>query len=156
MSDSEQTSTCCGRRTVLSTSGVLASAAVLGACSSAGQRASDAATRNREAAEAASQAAAQVEGTPVASTGDVPVGGGVIVAGRQTVVTQSTAGDFRAFSSICPHEGCPVTQIEGEQIICPCHDSRFDLASGAVLSGPARTGLTEMTVTVDGEDISVS
>lgn len=150
MSDSEQTSTCCGRRTVLSASGVLASAAVLGACSSAGQRASDAATRNREAAEAASQAAAQVEGTPVASTADGDV------AGRQTVLTQPTAGDFRAFSSICPHEGCPVTQIEGEQIICPCHDSRFDLASGAVLSGPARTGLTEMTVTVDGEDISVS
>ncbi|MDO5503638.1 MAG: Rieske (2Fe-2S) protein [Actinomycetia bacterium] len=141
---------------MLSAGGVLASAVALGACSSAGQRASDAATRNRAASEAASEAAAAAEGAPVASTADVPVGGGIILAGAQTVITQPVEGEFKAFSSICPHQGCPVTQVRDGHIVCPCHASAFDLTTGAVLSGPAREGLSEKTVTVEGADISVS
>lgn len=152
----KSTEPCCGRRAVLSAGGVVASAVALGACSSAGQRASDAASRNRAASEAASAAAVAAEGAPVALISDVPVGGGIIVAGAQTVVTQPVEGEFKAFSSICPHQGCPVTQIRDGHIICPCHASAFDITTGDVLSGPARSGLAEKTVTVDGVDISVS
>lgn len=147
---------CCARRTLLTGSGAAVAATLVAGCGSAGQRASDAATRNREASRAAADAAAAAEGAPVASTADVPVGGGIIVAGAQTVVTQPTEGEFKAFSSICPHQGCPVTQIRDGHIVCPCHASAFDLSTGAVLSGPARSGLTEKTVTVEGGDISVS
>lgn len=144
---------CCGRREVLGAGSVIVSAVALGACGSAGQRASDAATRNRAASQAADEAAA---GSPVASTADVPVGGGIVVAGAETVLTQPTEDEFKAFSSICPHQGCAVTMVRDGRIICPCHASTFDLTTGAVLSGPARRGLTEKTVTVEGEDISVS
>lgn len=146
------TSGCCGRRQVLGATGVAASAVLLGACSSAGQRASDAADLNREAASAAAAAAE----APLATTEAVPVGGGIIVEAAETVITQPVEGEFMAFSSICPHQGCAVERIEDGQIVCPCHDSHFDIATGDVLSGPARRGLTVKTVSVDGDGIVVS
>lgn len=137
---------CCDRRAVLSAAGVVAAGTALTGCGNA-QRASDAASYNR-----------QVQHTPsgpIATTTEVPVGGGVIVAAAQLVVTQPTEGEFKAFSSICPHQGCPVTEIKDAQIICPCHNSHFAITTGAVVSGPARTGLAERTVSVSGEDITL-
>lgn len=137
---------CCDRRAVLSAAGVVAAGAALTGCSNA-QRASDAASYNR-----------RVQHTPtgpIASTADIPVGGGVIVGSAEVVVTQPSEGEFKAFSSICPHQGCPVSQIDDGVIICTCHNSHFDIATGDVVSGPARKGLAPRTVTVDGEDVSL-
>ncbi|WP_458688292.1 Rieske (2Fe-2S) protein, partial [Nocardia tengchongensis] len=61
-------------------------------------------------------------GTVLAGTADVPVGGGVILG--DTVVTQPNAGNFLAFSSVCPHQGCAVNAISGGVINCPCHGSQ--------------------------------
>ena len=136
----------CDRRAVLSAAGVVAAGAALTGCSNA-QRASDAASYNR-----------RVQHTPtgpIASTADIPVGGGVIVGSAEVVVTQPSEGEFKAFSSICPHQGCPVSQINDGVIICTCHNSHFDIATGDVVSGPARKGLAPRTVTVDGEDVSL-
>ncbi|MBW0088165.1 Rieske (2Fe-2S) protein [Pseudonocardia sp. KRD-184] len=91
---------------------------------------------------------------PLATTTDVPVGGATIFADRAVVVTQATAGSFAAFSTVCPHQGCNVNAVEGAEIICPCHDSRFDL-TGAVLTGPAESGLAAVPVTVSGTEITL-
>ena len=53
---------------------------------------------------------------PLTTTADVPVGGGVILADNGVVVTQPTAGEFKAFGSICTHQGCPVTAISKGRI----------------------------------------
>jgi nitrite reductase/ring-hydroxylating ferredoxin subunit len=39
----------------------------------------------------------------------------------------------------CSHRGCSLSdgQIDGEQVVCSCHGSRFDLRDGAVRGGPA-------------------
>lgn len=39
----------------------------------------------------------------------------------------------------CSHRGCPLSegQVEGHEIVCGCHFSRFDLRDGSVLRGPA-------------------
>lgn len=148
----DRTPVCCGRREVLAGTGVLVVGAALSGCSSAADRADVAATDNAVASSVQADAAA----APVAGTSQVPVGGGVVVAARQLVLTQPTEGQFRAFSSICTHEGCPVTSVEDGAIICPCHGSRFDIDTGEALAGPARNPLTAMTVSVEGEDISVS
>ena len=142
---------CCGRRQMLAASGAIAAGVALSGCGNNAERASSAATTNAAAASAAATA-----GQGVATTDEVPVGSGVIIGSIQAVITQPTEGEFKAFSSICPHQGCPVSQVEGDQIICTCHGSHFDVATGAVVSGPARTGLVEKTVTVDGDEISVS
>ena len=54
---------------------------------------------------------------PIGPTSDVPVGGGKIFTAEKVVVTQPTAGDFKGFSAVCTHQGCPVSKIEGEDIV---------------------------------------
>lgn len=89
---------------------------------------------------------------PLGATTEVPVGGATIFADQAVVVTQATDGEFAAFSSVCPHQNCNVGSVEGAEIVCPCHGSRFDL-TGAVLTGPAESGLAPRTVTVDGDQL---
>jgi Rieske Fe-S protein len=74
----------------------------------------------------------------------------------KVVVTQPTAGTFKAFSAICTHQGCTVSKIENAQIICACHDSVFDAATGAVVSGPAKGPLAAKAITVSGDGLTVS
>jgi Rieske Fe-S protein len=87
---------------------------------------------------------------------DVPVGGGVIMQTANFVVTQPTAGTFRAFSNVCTHEGCPVSAIQNGQIVCTCHNSRFSVKDGTVISGPARRALAAAKVTQSGDSLVVS
>ena len=84
----------------------------------------------------------------------VPVGGGRIYAEAKVVVTQPTKGDFRGFSAICTHQGCPVTSIEGGTINCTCHGSKFSIEDGSVQAGPATRPLGEVPVTVTGGRLS--
>jgi nitrite reductase/ring-hydroxylating ferredoxin subunit len=89
-------------------------------------------------------------------TSEIPVGGGKIFANQQIVVTQPKAGEFKAFSAICTHQGCPVTQISGGSIDCPCHGSQFSIQDGSVQGGPAPSPLPEMKVTVTGNTLTVA
>jgi Rieske Fe-S protein len=89
--------------------------------------------------------------TPIAKVADVKVGGGVITGNY--VVTQPTAGQFKAFSTVCPHQGCNVNKIDGGVIKCPCHGSQFSVKDGSVVTGPATTGLTAKNVKVDGGNV---
>jgi nitrite reductase/ring-hydroxylating ferredoxin subunit len=89
-------------------------------------------------------------------TSEIPVGSGKIFPDTQTVITQPTAGTFKAFDAICPHQGCTVASFEGSQIVCPCHQSHFDITTGDPVSGPAATGLAPKTVTVSGTTLTVS
>ena len=84
----------------------------------------------------------------------VPVGGGEIFADAQIVVTQPSTGDFRGFSSICTHQGCPVTSISNGTINCSCHGSQFSIKDGSVQAGPAPRPLPAVKVTVAGGKIT--
>lgn len=87
-------------------------------------------------------------------TADVPVGGGVVREG--VVVTQPTEGEFHAFDARCPHQGCAVTRIDAEAILCPCHGSTFSPATGERTAGPAQEGLAAKQVAVNGDTLTVS
>ena len=93
-------------------------------------------------------------GAVLASAADVPVGGGTIVDSEKVVVTQPTEGDFKAFSSICTHQGCPVTAITDGAIDCTCHGSKFSIEDGSPLAGPATAALAAVEITVDGDSIT--
>ncbi|MEI2825647.1 MAG: Rieske (2Fe-2S) protein [Dermatophilaceae bacterium] len=84
---------------------------------------------------------------------EIPVGGGKILSGL--VVTQPTAGSFKAFSSVCTHQGCQVSAVQNNKIICACHDSMFDASSGAPVGGPAKVALAAKTVTDAGEAVTI-
>lgn len=86
----------------------------------------------------------------LAAVADVPVGSGVIVG--DVVITQATAGDFKGFSSVCTHAGCNVAKITDGKIVCPCHNSEFNL-DGTVAQGPAKKPLEAKAVSVQGNSI---
>lgn len=87
---------------------------------------------------------------------DVPVGGGKILKADKVVVTQPAAGQFKAFSAVCTHQGCIVSKIDDDGIYCACHGSRFAIADGAVQNGPAEKPLPAKTATKNGANITVT
>jgi Rieske Fe-S protein len=54
----------------------------------------------------------EVDGQVVGTTADVPEGGGTVFKEQKVVVTQPEAGDFKAFTAICTHQGCVVQSVE--------------------------------------------
>jgi Rieske Fe-S protein len=87
---------------------------------------------------------------------DIPVGGGVIRADDKVVVTQATAGTYKAFSAVCQHQGCIVATIQGKNIVCPCHGSAYSIVDGSVVNGPTTKPLIPKTATTDGSDLVVT
>lgn len=84
---------------------------------------------------------------------DVPVGGGVILADADTVVTQPTKGTFAGFSATCTHAGCPLASVADGTINCNCHGSKFSIEDGSVVNGPASKPLSKKAVKAQGSDI---
>jgi Rieske Fe-S protein len=108
------------------------------------------------AAPAAPAPAAGGAAAALVATADVPVGGGVVFADQDVVVTQPAAGTFKAFSATCTHQGCKVGDVAGGTINCPCHGSTFAIADGSVTGGPAKKALAAKTIKVADGGITLS
>jgi Rieske Fe-S protein len=89
----------------------------------------------------------------LAKTSDVPVGGGTILTDKKIVITQPQSGTFHAFTAVCTHAGCTVGSVSGGTINCPCHGSKFNIANGAVVNGPAAAPLAPVNIQVQGTSI---
>lgn len=87
-------------------------------------------------------------GAALAATSAVPVGGGMVLAAQKIVLTQPTAGTFKAFTAICTHQGCVVGTVQNGLIVCPCHGSAFHAADGSVANGPASQALAPVAIKV--------
>lgn len=156
------------RRTVLAGVGIAGVATVLTACGSSTKTGSAAASSDPAAPVAsdpatsdpasapASSAAAGAGGTPLGATSQVPVGGGKVFTDQKVVVTQPTAGNFKAFTAVCTHMGCTVGSVSNGTINCPCHGSQFHIADGSVAHGPAPTALAPANVSVANGEITLS
>jgi nitrite reductase/ring-hydroxylating ferredoxin subunit len=97
--------------------------------------------------------AAPESGSVLATTSEVPVGGGIVLTDQKVVITQPVDGTFVAFNTACTHTGTPVDEIDGTDIVCPNHGSRFSTADGSVTQGPATSPLERFEIEVDGQDI---
>jgi len=104
----------------------------------------------------ASDAPAPTASGPSVSTADVPEGGGVILEDAKYVVTQPTKGQYKAFSSVCTHQGCPVASVSDGQINCDCHGSAFSITDGSVVRSPATKPLAEARITVAGGKVVIT
>ena len=124
------------RRTVLRGVAVIGAGAALTACGAGPSSTGGGSTSDTPAA-----------GTSVGKAADVPVGSGKIFADQKVVVTQLTAGDFKAYSAVCTHQGCIVSSIDKSEIHCACHGSAYSIKDGSVVTGPATTALASETVT---------
>ncbi|WP_406860039.1 Rieske (2Fe-2S) protein [Streptomyces sp. HUAS MG47] len=94
-------------------------------------------------------------GEALAKTSDIPVGGGTVFAEQKVVVTQPTAGEFKAFSAICTHMGCTVNKVADGTIDCPCHGSKYRITDASVVAGPAPRPLPPEQITVSGDQITL-
>ncbi len=68
-------------------------------------------------------------------------------------------GDFYAYSKLCTHVGCPVSLYEQQagKVLCPCHQSQFDINAGAVpVFGPATRPLPQLPIDLDAEGYFVA
>lgn len=153
------------RRAVMLGAGGAGLGALLTACASYGQPAGDtvaepAASGSGEAKPAESESAQpkskKAGGGELASTADIPEGGGKVFANKKVVVTQPTAGEFKCFTAVCTHQGCTVANVSNGTINCPCHGSKFNIADGSVANGPAAKPLAEKEITVEGDSISLA
>ncbi|EMF51233.1 MULTISPECIES: Rieske (2Fe-2S) protein [Streptomyces] len=135
------------RRTVLTT-GAAGTAALLTGCGEyGGDDGGDTTERSSPGGTAADG------GEELAKTADIPVGGGKIFDEQKIVVTQPAEGDFKAFSAVCTHMGCIVSSVSDGTIDCACHGSKFKVADGAVVHGPATEPLPAEKITVAGNSI---
>jgi Rieske Fe-S protein len=147
------------RRNLLKAAGLVAlvggGGAALAACSSGAAGPSTGAPSSAAPPSASSKASSSAK-VPSVPTADVPQGGGFIMPSADYVVTQPEKGTYKAFSKICTHAGCPVSQIVNGEIVCTCHGSHFSIKDGSVLSGPAQASLPEAKATVSGDQIVIS
>jgi nitrite reductase/ring-hydroxylating ferredoxin subunit len=72
------------------------------------------------------------------------------IAGSPVVLVRS--GDaWHALADECTHTGCPLSE-DGELVdgvlVCNCHGAEFELATGAVIEGPADGPLETYAVRV--------
>jgi thiosulfate dehydrogenase [quinone] large subunit len=110
--------------------------------------------RHRARSQSASPSAGLPSGArDLGAAGQLPPGQAAYyhdpVNGAPDIVVRQGDGRLSAHSAICTHAGCTV-DYSGGQLVCPCHGSVFDAATGAVLQGPAVTPLPARRVVEHG------
>ncbi|MEV5619969.1 Rieske (2Fe-2S) protein [Streptomyces bacillaris] len=144
-----------GRRTVVLAVGAVGAAAALTACGgSDGSVGGSGGTGGTDPVEQPGSGGAG--GAVLAKTADIPEGGGMVFAAQKVVVTQPRAGEFKAFSATCTHQGCAVKDVTDNVITCPCHNSTFDAATGSPTGGPATQPLPARQISVEGGAITLA
>lgn len=119
--------------------------------------------RDEDAPEAAATPGATspvpAPGEPSIDADRVPVGGSATlkdpVSGDAVYIVQPTAGQYVGLSSVCTHSGCAVNPPKDGQLYCPCHGSKFDAATGAVITGPAVKPLPKYKVTKVSDQLAL-
>ena len=78
-------------------------------------------------------------------------------AGDARILISLIDGKFYGIADRCTHRGCALSKgrMEGEVVTCPCHGSRFNLKTGALVKGPAEVPEPAYPVSIEGEGIWV-
>lgn len=88
----------------------------------------------------------------VASLDEIPSGERLLleIDGFKIVVF-NLGGELFAVDDTCSHEDCSLGEgdLEGYEIICPCHFARFDIRTGKVLAPPAVVDIATYPVRVE-------
>lgn len=143
------------RRTIMSASAVLGSAALLTACGDGHSEA--------DTPEASSVPKPTGEAQAVMKLSDLAVGSRTSVKAKHPSGKEIPVLLFRpdektvlAYSSVCTHQGCVVTaESSKDDFFCACHGSRFKPADGTVLDGPAVAPLGRYATQIKNDQISI-
>jgi glycine betaine catabolism B len=94
----------------------------------------------------------------VANKQDLQEGGLLKVEpGGKPVVLSMVNGKVYAIDAVCSHEGGPLEEgtLDGYEVECPWHGSKFDVRTGEVRNPPAETPQSVYEVKVENNDILV-
>ncbi|MGC2573304.1 MAG: non-heme iron oxygenase ferredoxin subunit [Candidatus Nitrosopolaris sp.] len=78
------------------------------------------------------------------------------VAG-ENICLVNVEGKYYAMGNVCTHEGGPLAEgtLEGYEVECPWHGSKFDIRTGKVTRPPANEPESTYEVKVEGNDILI-
>ncbi|MEV0642267.1 Rieske (2Fe-2S) protein [Streptomyces sp. NPDC050619] len=139
------------RRTVVAAVGAAGFAVALTACGSDDEASGSSESSSTSTSTSTEQGGGS--GAMLAKTSDIPEGGGKVFADEKVVVSQPAAGDYKAFTTICTHKQCPMTDLKGDVLTCGCHGSSFSIADGSVQKGPATQPLAAQKISVHEDSI---
>jgi nitrite reductase/ring-hydroxylating ferredoxin subunit len=82
----------------------------------------------------------------------------VLIRDREIALARLDDGSWVAFDNSCTHEECPLSEgdLDGDQIVCHCHSSAFDVRTGEVLEGPAEDPISVYPVRVENDELEVA
>lgn len=89
---------------------------------------------------------------------DLKPGESMTLTGDEIALHRAEDGTFFATADSCTHEKWSLGsegEIEGNEIVCPLHLARFEMASGKPLCLPATVALATYQVEVDGDRIYI-
>ncbi len=92
--------------------------------------------------------------TRICSTRDVPLGEGrAVTVGERRIALFHAPDGWYALDHDCPHRGGPLADgiLADTCVVCPLHDRRYDLRTGAALGGGEPVGAYR--VEVRGDDV---
>jgi 3-phenylpropionate/trans-cinnamate dioxygenase ferredoxin component len=98
------------------------------------------------------------EFTTVGRVDDVPEGEiRSYQVGGDDVAVANVGGALHAFSDICTHMQCLLSEgdLDGTTVTCACHGSEFDVTTGDVLGGPAVEPVETYDVETDGGELKI-
>jgi 3-phenylpropionate/trans-cinnamate dioxygenase ferredoxin component len=98
------------------------------------------------------------EFTTVGRADDVPDGEmRSYQVGGEDVAVANVGGTLHAFSDICTHMQCLLSEgdLDGTTVTCACHGSEFDVTTGDVLGGPAVEPVETYDVETDGGELKI-
>ena len=89
---------------------------------------------------------------------DLPPGEAVRVEADVPLAVFNVDGELFAIDDTCTHQDASLADgwLEGCEVECPLHASKFDLRTGEVDAPPAKTGVRTHAVTVDDGQIYVT
>ncbi len=94
----------------------------------------------------------------VAKLQDLPDGARkkIAVEGHNVLLLNHN-GKIYAIDDKCAHLGCSLSKgkLVGNNIECPCHGARFNIASGKVAQGPATASIAAYQVSVENGMIAL-
>ena len=75
----------------------------------------------------------------------------------EDVCIANVDGKYYAIGNVCTHEGGPLADgiLEGYEVECPWHQSKFDVRTGEVTNPPASESEPTYEIKVDGNSILV-
>ena len=70
------------------------------------------------------------------------------------VIVYKTENNLEIYSSKCTHLGCKINSAANDEIVCPCHGSRYSF-NGEVIKGPSTKPLVKLSYKVDPQNNSI-